>query len=260
MPRRILHYVPILLVLIGASARAASWGDLTGHFVYDGTPPTPKALVITKDPEICGKHNLVDETLKVGAKGELADMIIFLRTPAKPAVHPDYEKTASDKVPLDNRNCQFIPHVQLVRTTQKLAISNSDPTGHNTNIESFNNAFNQTIPSNEPVITQCAKEEKFPVKVTCNVHPWMKGVLLIRSNPYMAASKETGEFTIANLPAGTELEFVLWHETCGYVKGAGVKGLKVDSRGRFKMTLKPGKNDLGEIRIPGNNLKGRLSQ
>lgn len=257
MPRRILVCLPVLLVLVGASARAASWGDLTGRFVYDGTAPAPKPLAITKDPEICGKHNLVDETLKVGAKGELADMIIYLRTPAKPAVHPDYAKTATEKVPLDNRNCQFIPHVQLVRTTQPLAITNSDPTGHNTNIASFNNPFNQTIPNNEAVLTTCSKEEKVPVKVTCNVHPWMKGILVVRSNPYMAASSEAGQINIAKLPAGKELEFQLWHETCGYVKGTGVKGLKVDSRGRFKMTLKPGKNDLGVIRISGGTLVGR---
>ena len=45
------------------------------------------------------------------------------------------------------------------------------------------------------------------------------------------------------LPADTELEFQVWQEKSGFVEAKDWK------RGRFKMTLKAGKNDLGEVKV-----------
>ena len=249
----------MLLAVVFAStslASAAEWGDLTGRFIYDGKAPAPKSIKVTKDPEVCSKHKLVEEQLVVGPQGELANIIVFLRT-AKPTVHPDLKDAKGDVV-LDNLNCRFEPHVALLQTSQALVIKNSDPTGHNTNITSFNAPFNQSIPIQGEVKTFFKAEEKFPLKVACNIHPWMNAVLVIRGNPYMAVSDSEGRFTIAKLPVGKELEFQLWHETQGFVKGSGVKGIKgakVDNRGRFKMKIKPGANDLGEIRIDPSVVK-----
>src|SRR5690348_11772479 len=47
-------------------ATADAWGDLTGKFVFEGAPPEPARLAITKDEAVCGKHELVDESLRVG--------------------------------------------------------------------------------------------------------------------------------------------------------------------------------------------------
>ena len=43
--------------------------------------------------------------------------------------------------------------------------------------------------------------------------------------------------------ADTELEFQVWQEKSGFVEAKDWK------RGRFKMTLKSGKNDLGEVKV-----------
>ena len=255
------RYVRIALLmviglLLAVHAQAAEWGDLSGRFLYNGKAPAPKPLKITKDQAICDHHGLVDESLIVGSQGELANVFVYVRTP-KPAVHPDYAKTANAEVVLDNLNCRFAPHALVLRTTQPLVIKNSDATGHNTNLGSLKNEFNQIIPTNDKFVTHCKIEEKTPVPVRCNVHEWMKGYMLVRSNPYMAVTDTDGRFTIEKLPAGSELEFQLWHETCGFVKGSGVKGQKVDKRGRLKFTIKPGKNDWGNIRVDGAVLASR---
>ena len=52
-----------IALLAGANLMAQEWGDLEGTFIYKGTPPTPPKLEVTKDPEFCGKHNLVDEAI-----------------------------------------------------------------------------------------------------------------------------------------------------------------------------------------------------
>ena len=49
------------------------------------------------------------------------------------------------------------------------------------------------------------------------------------------------------LPAGKELEFQLWQEKAGFLKDAKNKEAKVDKKGRFKLKLKPGENNLGDI-------------
>ena len=52
---------PVLL----AAGASFDGGDLKGRFVYDGTPPARKPVVITADKEFCGKQNILEENLVV---------------------------------------------------------------------------------------------------------------------------------------------------------------------------------------------------
>ncbi len=81
-----------------------------------------------------------------------------------------------------------------------------------------------------------------PVKVGCSIHPWMGGWIVVRGDPYAAISDKDGHFTIADLPAGKELEFQLWQEKVGFPKEVEVDGVKVDAKGRFKLKLEPGED------------------
>jgi hypothetical protein len=87
------------------------------------------------------------------------------------------------------------------------------------------------------------------VKVGCNIHPWMGAWLVVRSDPYAAVTDADGKFTIKDLPVGKELEFGLWQENSGYLKNAAYKGGKANAQGRFKIKLKAGDNDLGDIKV-----------
>ncbi len=91
--------------------------------------------------------------------------------------------------------------------------------------------------------------ESLPLKVGCNIHPWESGWVVVRETPYSAVSSAGGYFTIKDLPAGQELEFQLWQESAGYLKHAKIDGVTVDAKGRFKITLKPGQNSLGDIKV-----------
>jgi hypothetical protein len=232
------------------TADTGEWATLTGHFVYDGTPPTPKPIDVSKDREVCAKHPLVDESLVVAKDKSLANAVVMLKTKNVP-VAPSYESSANEVVKLDNKNCRFDPHVAVVRTTQKLDLLNSDPIGHNSNVTGISNpGINPILPAGgDPVQHKFGVEEGVPVKVSCNIHPWMGAWLVVRKDPYAAVSDAEGKFTIADLPAGKELEFALWQEKSGYLKNATFKGGKADARGRFKIKLKPGVTDLGDIKV-----------
>ena len=83
----------------------------------------------------------------------------------------------------------------------------------------------------------------------------MGGYLIVRKDPYAAVTDRAGAFALKDLPAGKELEFLLWEENPGYLKNATFKGGKADARGRFKYKVKPGTNDLGDIKVSGSIFK-----
>ena len=128
-----------------------------------------------------------------------------------PTPHESYAD-AAPTVPFDNLNCRFEPHICLLTTKQTLVVGNQDPVGHNTKIDmTENSVINENLPSKATIEKQFEKPERAPAAVSCSVHPWMRGYLLVRESPYFAVSDENGSFHIANLPTG-RLKFQMWHE------------------------------------------------
>ncbi len=236
-----------------AVAGAQQWGDLTGKFVFDGKAPEPAAINVNKDEEVFGKLGLKDESLLVGAGGGLANVVVYCRT-ANVAVNPDLAKDVSAKVVYDNKGGRFTPHVLTIwLDKQTLVLHNSDPVGHNSNVQPLGDAgINPLLPANSSVDHTFNRPQSIPVPVACNIHPWMKGYILPRPNPYATVSKEDGTFKIEKLPVG-ELEFQAWQERTGYVDLADSKPPM--PKGRFKVTIKPGTNDLGVIKVPAKLVK-----
>ena len=240
-------------VFFVSSASSEDWGTIKGRFVFDGDAPDAKNINVTKDTEFCSTHDLKEETVVVGEKNALANVVVYLyvKRGGKVTPHPDLEKLG-EPITLDNKGCRFEPHVLLVRTGQTLKITNSDQgIGHNTNAALQQNPpFNETVSNESPITKKFQKTEPFPAKVSCNIHPWMTAHMLVRDNPYMAITGEDGSFEIAKLPAGKH-EFIVWHESVGYVKNLKLAtGDKTNRRGRVKLEVPAGGVlDLGETKV-----------
>ena len=255
----------LLLTLAAPSWGLDGWGDLKGRLVVEGVVPEAGQLKVDKDVPVCGRMPLFDESLQVGEEGGLKNVVVFLmqsRTKQqKPAVHPSYAELA-DVVPvLDNNSCRFEPHVTVMTTAQSLLIKNSDAVGHNANIQSLRNAANPNIPPMGEITIPMKAADTAPVRVVCGAHPWMTSVLLVRDEPYMAISAETGEFEIKNMPEGT-WTFVFWHERGGRTKEGGyLTGLIQDGKeltgrlGEVEVTIKDGEvTELGTMTIAVDKL------
>lgn len=231
------------------SAEAADWGTFKGQFVLKGSVPKAAAIDPNKDQATCGKCKLQDETLVVDEKTKgIKNIVIYVRTKDVP-VHPDYQKSANEKVKFDNDCCRFEPRILCMRLSQTLVLGNSDPVAHNSNLQPLGDVgVNPLIPAGGEVEHKFNREQRLPVPVSCNIHPWMKGFILPRSNPYAVVSGKDGSFELKNLPAGTELEFQVWQEKAGYLVA------KPDwTRGRFTLTLKAGETkDLGKVEVPAS--------
>jgi plastocyanin len=242
--------VVAMLICAGPVAAAADWGSLKGRFVVDGQPPELPPLRVDKD-QFCIDNKPKNEMVRVGKDNGLMDAVVYLFVPrgTKIDVHPDYAELMKKPVEIDNRMCSFHPHTTTLRVGQELLIKNSDPVGHNTNTM----FFNETIPAGETKKKVVDKVTPLPTPVSCGIHPFMHGDLLIQDHPYMAVAGEDGTFEIKNIPAGKR-EFQLWHET-GYLAEVKTAAGASTKRGRLTVTVEPGKTlDLGEIKIPASLL------
>lgn len=201
----------LALLLFGLEPRAGAQGGGTvvGEVKYQGTPPAPGMLKVTKDTEVCGKEKTSLE-LVVGPDKGIQWAVVSVAgakgSPPKPAKKPA----------LDQKGCEFHPHVLLVPAGAEVDILNSDGVLHNIHTFSTSNPpFNKSQPKFKKVI-----EAKFDkpeiVKVKCDVHGWMGGWVVVMDHPWHAVTDAKGTFKLENVPAGKH-KVEVWHETLGKV-------------------------------------------
>jgi hypothetical protein len=259
LTQNILKLAAVLAIAAGSTAavRAAGWGSIKGKFVIDGAAPKLAAIDASKDA-LCVAAHPVDESVVVGKDGGIADIVVFLRVARGKTVdvNPEYDASKNQTVTLDNKGCSFRPHVSLVRIGQPFVVKNSDTIAHNTKLEmQANGGGNPLLPAGDEKKFDFAKPEAIPQPVSCNIHPFMHGFILVKDDPYMAVSGEDGTFEIKNIPAGKQ-EFVFWQEVHGYLKDVKFKGGAASKQGRAELTIEDGKTlDLGDIKVPASQLQ-----
>ncbi|MEO2047000.1 MAG: hypothetical protein ABGX16_10540 [Pirellulales bacterium] len=235
-----------------AASTGTGWATLKGRFTFVGDPPKMSPYAANKDLATCapGGSAPLQETLLVdGSTQGIANVAIFLRKSSR--IH-ELANLSDEPVVFDQKACRFLTHVLPVGVGQALELKNSDGVGHNTNIEG-KNSFNQTIPAGQSLTFVPQKEEAVPQAVRCSIHPWMVAYYLPRENAYVAVTAADGTFEIANLPAGEELEFQVWHESAAGRSGSLVlsspaaKELNWSNKGRIKIKLEP--DEVKEIAI-----------
>jgi hypothetical protein len=243
-------------------ATGTGWATLKGSFkLAEGVTPRPrKPLIVNKDTAVCapGGKSVLDEVMLVdSATRGIANIAVFVRRASR--VH-ESAQAGDQEVLFDQKACIFLSHVFPLQVGQTMSIKNSDPVGHNTNIVAQKGVgFNQTIPAEQALTYSPTAEENMPISVNCSIHPWMQAYLLPRKNGYFAVSKPDGSFEIADLPAGEELEFQVWHENAagpGGALGLERKDVKWTKKGRFRVTLKEDEERVLDVVVPGSAFKG----
>jgi plastocyanin len=195
------------------AAAVADAATITGLVKLEGAAPKMPVVPMSADPYCQSQHaggaGAEDEEVVVGAGGELANVIVYVKNapagaaPSAPAV-------------LDQKGCKYHPHVQVVQVGQPLQIKNSDATLHNVHaMPAVNSQFNEGQPVQGMVSTKkFDKVEMQPFRVKCDVHGWMKSFMAVLPHPYHSVSQMNGSFSIGNLPPGN-YTLVAWHEKYG---------------------------------------------
>lgn len=194
------------------TATAAS-AAVTGTVKFEGTVPKQRTIDMSKEPS-CAQIHASDpatiQTAVVDPNGGLQYAVIYVSEGLNAAqVQP-----STEPVTIDQKGCQYQPHVLAVDTMEKVKVTNSDSTSHNIHPMPKNNSeWNKSQPPGSPPFEESFKNEEIAIPVKCNVHPWMKGYIAVVKGPYAVSGKD-GTFSLANLPPGN-YTLTAWHETFG---------------------------------------------
>jgi plastocyanin len=184
-------------------------GTISGMVKFQGTPPAPKTIEVTKDKEVCGAHgDLKAEDLIVGANGGIENAVVSITniTKGKPMTPAD--------VTLDQHGCKYVPHVLLFPAGSTVKIVNSDGILHNIHTYSTKNpSVNLAQPKFKKEMQQKFEQPEV-IKVTCDAHGWMRGWFISEDNPYYAKTDASGNYKLTDVPPG-EYELKVWQEQLG---------------------------------------------
>ncbi len=209
-------FVAVVLLRSTPDVGATSTGQIVGTVKLDGQAPRPKPIDMSKDPSCAqtrGGTPATTENVVVGANGGLENVVVYVSQ----GLTGNETATASNSVPMEQKGCQYVPHVVAVNPGQHITMLNEDKTSHNIHPEpklgGGNNGWNKSqLVGGAPIdVTWMNEEVAIPVK--CNVHPWMRAYIVVVKGPY-GVSNETGSFKLDGLSAGT-YTLTAWHETYG---------------------------------------------
>lgn len=106
-------------------------------------------------------------------------------------------------------------------TGRPIRIRNEHKTPCNSHLYPIRNqSWNVLIPQqirNVATLPAFKVAEVVPIRMQCEVHPWMKAWLLVLDHPYAAVTTPDGRFQINWLPEGDH-ELWVWHERTGYIE------------------------------------------
>lgn len=202
-------------------------GTISGVVKFKGTAPAPKKLSVTKDKQVCAKTPKTDPSLIVSG-GNLVNAVVTIADIKKG------KKMEPQKVTLDQKGCEYHPHVLAFPAGSTVEILNPDGVLHNVHSYSkVNSAFNKAQPKFKKKLT-VKIEKPEAVEVKCDVHGWMQGWLFAAPSPYVAVTDNSGSFKLTDVPPGT-YTLEVWHETLGKISQKVTVKAKEEVKVSFEM-------------------------
>lgn len=186
-----------------ARTRSAAVGRVTGTVRTSAASGTPRPLPDSVK-KVCGE-TAPDVNQRVAEDGALVNAVVWVE---------DARDTPLPSGPaqvLDQKGCLYFPAVLVAHTGAKLKVRNSDPLLHNVRAAGL---FNEAMPIENLSIERTMPKETGPVKIVCDVHPWMRADVMVLPHAQYAITDEHGHFTLADVEAGTRPLHV-WHATLG---------------------------------------------
>jgi plastocyanin len=183
---------------------------IKGVVNFTGKAPEMKVPKKRKDAELC-KAKEIKYNAVVTANGKLADVLVRI---SNDGVKGDY-KPPSDHALVSQVDCMYSPRILGVVAGQTIDIKNGDATLHN--VHSYKGSetmFNTPQPKGSPILSKEMPDEPKIVKLACDVHPWMRGFVIVTAHPFFAVSGADGTFAIPNVPAG-DYTIEAWHSHYG---------------------------------------------
>ena len=186
-------------------------GVLTGTITYAGSPPPARPLPMDSDPKCVPLAGATSERLLVGAGNGLQNVFVWV----KDGLGQRTYAVPTTPVTLDQKGCQYVPHVLGAQAGQTIKVANSDTALHNVHaVPKGNREFNFSQPANIPPVDRVFTQPEIGIPLKCDVHGWMNAYVNVVPHPFFAVTTADGRFEIKGLPPGT-YTIEAWHETLG---------------------------------------------
>ncbi len=190
----------------------AAGASITGTIKFEGDTPKFKEIKMDADPICSAQHKepVFPQSLLLGAGNTMGNVLVQVKNPPKGTY-----AVPSDVIIVDQKGCNYNPHVIAAQVGQKVKILNPDGTLHNVHaVSKINPEFNLAMPKFRTEVEKSWDKAESNFTLKCDVHPWMTSWISIMDNPFYAVTKDDGKFELKDLPDGT-YEVVAWHEKLG---------------------------------------------
>lgn len=188
-------------------------GSISGSVRLAGEVPKNIWLDVSKDANFCGTRK-ASPRLRISKAHGVQDAIVWIENIAE---GKQWTQVRSRLV-LEQRGCEYSPHIVLLPFGSPLEIVNRDPVLHNVHTfigaEAGPTAFNiaQPLKGQRTVLNSTQFKKPGVYLATCDAgHPWMSAYIMVASHPYHALTDEHGNFQLENIPPG-EYTLKMWHE------------------------------------------------
>jgi plastocyanin len=196
-------------------------GKVTGSVTLMGDLPDMPSFTI--DDKACAQASAYNR-LEVGRNRGVASVVVYLDgiTEGKPV-----PEIAPEDLTIDQRGCQYAPHIIAAPIGATVRFVNSDNVPHNVRVQnaaSDSMIFNRAQPVEGRVDSMVVREAG-PELVGCDYHPWMNAYIFGMKSPYYAVTDRDGRFEIDDIPPGN-YSIKIW------INGVGLKPM-LDNQGKL---------------------------
>jgi plastocyanin len=207
-----------------APAPSGPVGRIRGVVRLQGAPPPAAKEAVKEHQDICG-HEISLPRIVVGKGNGVQDTFVYLDgvQDTRPFPRPQ-------SVLVDQRKCQYSPHMMIVPVGTKLEITNSDSILHNVHglqpgEQGMQTLFNVAQPvRGQHTVIEPGLTKPGIVYLACEAgHAWMNAYVFVASNPYVTLTNRDGGFLMAAVPAGT-YKIKMWHE--GVIRKRNIESLQ----------------------------------
>src|SRR5688572_4224387 len=151
----------------------------------------------------------------------VAGAVVFLRTAAAPAP----AGAPSPSAVMDQIDKQFVPRVLPIVAGTEVRFPNHDQIHHH--VYSFSRVKTFDLPLSKGTEAPPVRfDQPGVVKVGCNIHDWMTGVIVVVPSTVYATTDDGGAFVLRDVPAG-EVSIAAWHEASETAIDAATQRLTV---------------------------------
>lgn len=199
-------FIGVGLLLGGLQvARAADAGSVSGKVTFKGTPPPPRKVPVSTDPQVCGNEQQSEDLVVGPGNGIKYAVVRLIGVKGGGELKP---------APVDQKGCKFNPHVVVVPKGVDFDILNEDGISHNIHSHSTANPeINKAQPGFKKKMAQKFDAAE-KIKLSCDVHPWMSGWIVVAEDAFVVVTDDSGSFKLPNVPAGT-YKLEVWQEKLG---------------------------------------------